>query len=112
LSADGKAMQENKQILLVSQKEADLDDPHFDELHKVGTLANILQLLKLPDGTVKVLVEGEQRSQVKKYHISFSRRSTISAISSNSCFSATFRLICAAMVSASRAGSSIPDNRN
>jgi ATP-dependent Lon protease len=61
-------MQENKQILLVSQKEADLDDPHFDELHKVGTLANILQLLKLPDGTVKVLVEGEQRSQVKKYH--------------------------------------------
>lgn len=68
IEALDKAMQENKQILLVSQKEADLDDPHFDELHKVGTLANILQLLKLPDGTVKVLVEGEQRSQVKKYH--------------------------------------------
>lgn len=65
IEALDKAMQENKQILLVSQKEADLDDPHFDELHKVGTLANILQLLKLPDGTVKVLVEGEQRSQVK-----------------------------------------------
>jgi ATP-dependent Lon protease len=68
IEALDNAMQENKQILLVSQKEADLDDPHFDELHKVGTLANILQLLKLPDGTVKVLVEGEQRSQVKKYH--------------------------------------------
>ena len=68
IEALDKAMQESKQILLVSQKEADLDDPHFDELHKVGTLANILQLLKLPDGTVKVLVEGEQRSQVKKYH--------------------------------------------
>ena len=68
IEALDKAMQENKQILLVSQKEADLDEPQFDELHTVGTLANILQLLKLPDGTVKVLVEGEQRSQVVKYH--------------------------------------------
>ena len=68
IEALDKAMDENKQILLVAQKEADLDDPTFDELHKVGTLANILQLLKLPDGTVKVLVEGEQRSLVTKYH--------------------------------------------
>ncbi len=68
IEALDKAMQEDKQILLVSQKEAERDDPGFDELHTVGTLANILQLLKLPDGTVKVLVEGEQRSQVVKYH--------------------------------------------
>ena len=68
IEALDKAMEENKQILLVSQKEAELDDPSFDELYKVGTLANILQLLKLPDGTVKVLVEGEQRSQVASYH--------------------------------------------
>ncbi len=68
IEALDKTMQENKQILLVSQKEAETDEPGFDELHQVGTLANILQLLKLPDGTVKVLVEGEQRSQVVKYH--------------------------------------------
>ncbi len=68
IEALDKAMAEDKQILLATQKEADLDDPSFEELHQVGTLANILQLLKLPDGTVKVLVEGEQRSQVLKYH--------------------------------------------
>jgi len=68
IEALDKAMAEDKQILLATQKEADLDDPSFEELHQVGTLANILQLLKLPDGTVKVLVEGEQRSQVVKYH--------------------------------------------
>ncbi len=61
------AMKDNKQILLVAQKEADIDDPGFTDLYPVGTLANILQLLKLPDGTVKVLVEGVQRSQVQKY---------------------------------------------
>ncbi len=61
------AMQEDKQILLVAQKEADMDDPVFKELYEVGTLANILQLLKLPDGTVKVLVEGEQRCKVLRY---------------------------------------------
>ncbi|MBE0471561.1 MAG: endopeptidase La [Methyloprofundus sp.] len=68
IEALDKAMAEDKQILLAAQKEADIDDPSFEELHQVGTLANILQLLKLPDGTVKVLVEGEQRSQVLKYH--------------------------------------------
>ncbi len=61
------AMKDNKQILLVAQKEAEVDDPSFSDLYQVGTLANILQLLKLPDGTVKVLVEGIQRSQVQKY---------------------------------------------
>ncbi|NOQ65477.1 MAG: endopeptidase La [Methyloprofundus sp.] len=67
IEALDKAMLEDKQILLVAQKEAELDDPTFEELHSVGTLANILQLLKLPDGTVKVLVEGEQRSKVLRY---------------------------------------------
>jgi ATP-dependent Lon protease len=61
------AMKENKQILLVAQREAEVDEPDFDDLYRVGTLANILQLLKLPDGTVKVLVEGSERSQVLKY---------------------------------------------
>jgi ATP-dependent Lon protease len=52
------AMQADKQILLVAQKQADVDDPSAEDLYRVGTLATILQLLKLPDGTVKVLVEG------------------------------------------------------
>ena len=61
------AMNEDKQLLLVAQKEADTDEPGFEDLYQAGTLANILQLLKLPDGTVKVLVEGEKRCKVKKY---------------------------------------------
>jgi len=67
IEALDSAMLANKQVLLVTQKEADVDDPIFDELHQVATLANILQLLKLPDGTVKVLVEGERRVQVNEY---------------------------------------------
>ena len=61
------AMKDNKQVLLVAQKEAEVDEPDFTDLYQVGTLANILQLLKLPDGTVKVLVEGRQRSKVLRY---------------------------------------------
>ena len=61
------AMKDNKQILLVAQKEAEVDEPDFTDLYEVGTLANILQLLKLPDGTVKVLVEGSRRSKVLRY---------------------------------------------
>ena len=57
----------SKQILLVAQKAAEVDEPGFDDLYEVGTLANILQLLKLPDGTVKVLVEGGERCQVTGY---------------------------------------------
>jgi ATP-dependent Lon protease len=67
IDALNAAMLENKQILLVAQKEAGVDDPNFADLYEVGTLANILQLLKLPDGTVKVLVEGSERSQVIGY---------------------------------------------
>jgi ATP-dependent Lon protease len=61
------AMKDNKQILLVAQKEAEVDEPDIADLYGVGTLANILQMLKLPDGTVKVLVEGVQRSKVSHY---------------------------------------------
>jgi len=61
------AMQDGKQILLVAQKSADVDDPGPDDIHGIGTLANILQLLKLPDGTVKVLVEGGERAQLLRF---------------------------------------------
>ncbi len=59
------AMQDGKRILLVAQKHADTDEPGIHDLYDTGTLASILQLLKLPDGTVKVLVEGAQRARVK-----------------------------------------------
>lgn len=55
------AMADDKQILLVAQKDATRDDPGLDDLYRVGTVSNILQLLRLPDGTVKVLVEGIAR---------------------------------------------------
>ena len=59
-----RAMNAGKRILLVAQKTADLDDPQPEDLYDVGTLATILQLLKLPDGTVKVLVEGGERASI------------------------------------------------
>ncbi|HFD13350.1 MAG TPA: endopeptidase La, partial [Crenotrichaceae bacterium] len=59
------AMRDDKQILLLSQKQSEHDDPGVEDLHNVGTLANILQLLKLPDNTVKVLVEGSERSRIQ-----------------------------------------------
>jgi ATP-dependent Lon protease len=58
------AMDAGKQILLIAQKQADIDDPGKDDIYRIGTLATILQLLKLPDGTVKVLVEGGSRAKV------------------------------------------------
>ena len=58
------AMQDSKQILLVAQKSADIDKPGVDDVYEIGTMATILQLLKLPDGTIKVLVEGVQRARV------------------------------------------------
>jgi ATP-dependent Lon protease len=61
------AMQSNKQILLAAQKSADVDDPDIDDMYAIGTLANILQLLKLPDGTVKVLVEGGERARIIEF---------------------------------------------
>jgi ATP-dependent Lon protease len=60
-----QAMKVSKQILLLAQKQADVDDPAPKDLYEVGTVATILQLLKLPDGTVKVLVEGVERARVE-----------------------------------------------
>ncbi|PWK93003.1 endopeptidase La [Fulvimonas soli] len=62
-----RAMEGERQILLVAQKSPDIDDPKISDLHQVGTLAGVLQLLKLPDGTVKVLVEGQARVAVENY---------------------------------------------
>ena len=59
------AMESNKQIMLVAQKTADLDDPKDKDVYRFGTLATILQLLKLPDGTIKVLVEGSNRAEIQ-----------------------------------------------
>ena len=67
IQALDSAMSGNKQILLVAQKSAGEDDPGVDEIYDLGSLANILQLLKLPDGTIKVLVEGAQRARVADY---------------------------------------------
>ncbi|OWY40330.1 endopeptidase La [Xenophilus sp. AP218F] len=60
------AMDEGKQILLVAQRSASKDEPSADDLYEVGTIASVLQMLKLPDGTVKVLVEGRQRATIQE----------------------------------------------
>ncbi|MGC6516745.1 MAG: endopeptidase La [Candidatus Puniceispirillaceae bacterium] len=60
-------MSKNKQILLLTQKEASTEDPTQKDMHQMGTLGHILQLLKLPDGTVKVLVEGSVRAKVEDF---------------------------------------------
>ncbi|MBR4927325.1 MAG: LON peptidase substrate-binding domain-containing protein, partial [Alphaproteobacteria bacterium] len=58
------AVAENKQVLLVAQTDSQIDSPYTGDLYKVGTVANILQVLKLPDGTVKILVEGISRAKI------------------------------------------------
>ena len=60
------AMRTDKRIMLVAQKAADVDDPKTEDLYRIGTIATILQLLKLPDGTVKVLVEGVDRARIDR----------------------------------------------
>ncbi|WP_135078044.1 endopeptidase La [Terasakiella sp. SH-1] len=60
-------MKEDKQILLVAQKNATDDDPKAEDIYEVGTVSTVLQLLKLPDGTVKVLVEGGRRARIDEY---------------------------------------------
>ena len=67
IDALNNAIKENGQVLLVAQKEADIDSPEIADLYEMGTLANVLQMLKLPDGTVKVLMEGEERSRVVEF---------------------------------------------
>ena len=61
------AMEADKNIFLVTQKDESIEDPSNDDLHRVGTLASILQLLKLPDGTIKVLVEGIKRANIDEF---------------------------------------------
>ena len=61
------AMKKGKHILLVAQQSADQDNPGIDDIYDVGTVASILQMLKMPDGAVKVLVEGERRARVVRY---------------------------------------------
>jgi ATP-dependent Lon protease len=62
------AMKADKRIMLIAQKQPDVDDPKADDLYRIGTVATILQLLKLPDGTVKVLVEGVDRARIETMH--------------------------------------------
>src|SRR6202049_2944614 len=62
-----EVMRSDTFILLATQKNASDDEPSTDSIYEVGTLASVLQLLKLPDGTVKVLVEGATRAKVLKY---------------------------------------------
>ncbi len=67
ISALENADKEQKEIMLVAQKDANVDEPNENDMFKVGTTANILQLLKLPDGTVKVLVEGIDRAEITRF---------------------------------------------
>ncbi|HIM57907.1 MAG TPA: endopeptidase La [Gammaproteobacteria bacterium] len=67
VNAITQAMGANKYIFLVTQKDEKIEDPTNDELHTVGTLATILQMLKLPDGTIKVLVEGVRRAKIERF---------------------------------------------
>jgi ATP-dependent Lon protease len=67
INALEEVMRADKQILLATQKDAGDDDPAHEAIYDIGTLATVLQLLKLPDGTVKVLVEGRDRAQITRY---------------------------------------------
>jgi ATP-dependent Lon protease len=62
-----QAMGDDKNILLAAQKQAKTDEPQSKDIYEVGTLGSILQLLRLPDGTVKVLVEGKRRARIKEF---------------------------------------------
>ena len=62
-----QSMEKDKRILLIAQKDAAQDNPTIDGIHRIGTVSTILQLLKLPDGTVKVLVEGGERARVEEF---------------------------------------------
>ena len=67
IQALDQAMSDKKEILLAAQTKAKTNDPMPDDIYQVGTKASILQLLRLPDGTVKVLVEGMQRARINSY---------------------------------------------
>ena len=82
-SLDDAMNNHEKNIVLVTQKSAQIDDPEFNDLYKIGTVANILQLLKLPDGTMKVLVEGTSRVEINKVENDNKLSCTYSDISSS-----------------------------
>ena len=67
IAALEEAMRHDKDILLAAQKQAKINDPTKDDIFNVGTLGTIVQLLKLPDGTVKVLAEGKQRARIVRH---------------------------------------------
>ena len=75
-SLDDSMNNHDKSIVLVTQKSAEIDDPSIKDLYSIGTVANILQLLKLPDGTMKVLVEGVSRVKISKVETDSSLSST------------------------------------
>ena len=66
INALQKAMADDKSVMLIAQRNADDEDPKKDDLYKIGTVSTILQLIKLPDGTFKVLVEGIKRASLEK----------------------------------------------
>ena len=68
VNALNHVMTGDKKIFLLTQKDSDVENPNIDNLYKCGTIAKVLQLLKLPDGTIKVLVEGLQRANVKNLY--------------------------------------------
>ncbi|MBN8647881.1 MAG: endopeptidase La [Caulobacterales bacterium] len=63
-----EAMNGNKLIILAAQKNASIDDPQSNDIYEIGTIANVMQLLKLPDGTVRVLVEGQSRAKITSFN--------------------------------------------
>src|SRR4030065_926850 len=62
-----EAMRKDKEILLAAQRDAKTNDPNEEDIYKIGTIGTIIQMLRLPDGTVKVLVEGKRRAQILRY---------------------------------------------
>ena len=81
-SLDDSMNNHDKSIVLVTQKSAEIDDPNIKDLYAIGTVANILQLLKLPDGTMKVLVEGVSRVRISKVETDFRLSCTYSYVDS------------------------------
>src|SRR5688572_23604281 len=61
------AMQDGREVLLCAQREAGTNEPKPDDIHTTGTLGGIVQLLRLPDGTVKVIVEGRRRARIRRF---------------------------------------------
>jgi ATP-dependent Lon protease len=65
INALEKALEKDKQIVLATQRDAKVDEPAAEDIYKIGTLGNIIQLIRLPDDSVKILVEGKRRTKIK-----------------------------------------------